>query len=96
MRRCYLVCYDIADPKRLRRVYKVMTGYGRPWQLSVFFCALKELDLARLEADLRKEMRPTADQVIIVDLGADQKSVRAGLTVLGLPLPALESGMMVV
>ena len=32
MRRCYLVCYDIRDPKRLRRVHKTMKGYGESWQ----------------------------------------------------------------
>ena len=28
MRRCYLVCYDIRDQKRLRRVHKIMKGFG--------------------------------------------------------------------
>ena len=44
MRHCYLVCYDIADPKRLRHIHKVCQGYGEPWQYSVFFCVLKEID----------------------------------------------------
>jgi CRISPR-associated protein Cas2 len=39
MGRCCLVCYDICEPKRLRRVHKVMKGFGEPWQYSVFFCA---------------------------------------------------------
>ena len=43
MRRCYLVCYDIRDPKRLRRVNKVIKGYGESWQYSVFFCVLARL-----------------------------------------------------
>jgi CRISPR-associated protein Cas2 len=28
MRRCYLVCYDICDPKRLRQVHKTCKGFG--------------------------------------------------------------------
>lgn len=32
MRRCYLVCYDIRDPKRLRRTHKLMKAYGEPLQ----------------------------------------------------------------
>ena len=27
MRRCYLVCYDIREPKRLRRIHKFMKAY---------------------------------------------------------------------
>jgi CRISPR-associated protein Cas2 len=40
MRRSYLVCYDIRDPKRWRRVFKVMKAHGEHWQYSVFFCVL--------------------------------------------------------
>lgn len=28
MRRCYLVCYDVRDDKRLRRIHKLMKAYG--------------------------------------------------------------------
>ena len=28
MRTSYLVCYDICDDKRLRRVFQAMRGYG--------------------------------------------------------------------
>jgi len=31
MRRCYLVCYDICDPKRLRHVLQVVKGFGEHW-----------------------------------------------------------------
>ncbi len=36
MRNCYLVCYDISDEKRLRKVFKVMRGYGGHLQHWVF------------------------------------------------------------
>jgi len=36
MERLYLVCYDIRDDKRWRRLYKAMKGYGEWLQLSVF------------------------------------------------------------
>ena len=32
----YLVCYDVSNPKRLRRVAKVCEGSGYRRQLSVF------------------------------------------------------------
>ena len=38
MRASYLVCYDIADDKRLRKVFKLMRGFGDHLQFSVFEC----------------------------------------------------------
>lgn len=69
MRRCYLVAYDIADPKRLRRVYKTMKGYGAHVQLSVFQCDLPEMDLIRMKAALTEIIHRKEDQVLIIDLG---------------------------
>ena len=36
----YIVAYDIADPRRWRRVFRLMNGYGEWLQLSVFQCRL--------------------------------------------------------
>ncbi len=58
MRRCYLVCYDIRHPKRLRRVFAVMKGYGEHWQFSIFFCVLKDIDRVRLQSDLEAAGAP--------------------------------------
>ncbi len=96
MRRCYLVCYDIRDPRRLRRVHKVLRGYGEAWQLSVFFCVLKEIDFIRLQTDLKEEMNLKQDQVVIVDLGANETQARRAVTVLGPALPQPESGVVVI
>ncbi len=96
MRRCYLVCYDISDPKRLRRVHKVMKGYGEPWQFSIFFCVLKDIDRVRLQSDLEEQMDLKKDQAMIVDMGADEDSARDGTLVIGAPLPEQEQGMVVV
>ena len=52
MRRTYIVCYDIADPKRLRNVFKKMRAWGDHLQFSVFECQLRSVDLVRLRADL--------------------------------------------
>ena len=32
----YLISYDIRDPKRWRRAYKLLQGYGESMQLSIF------------------------------------------------------------
>lgn len=96
MRRCYLVCYDIRNPKRLRRVHKVLKGYGEAWQFSVFFCVLKDIDRVRLQSDLEEQMNLKDDQAMILDLGPNEEEARKAATVVGQPLPDQDSGIVVV
>ena len=69
MRRHYLVTYDIADAKRLRRVFKTMKGFGAHLQFSVFQCDLPDIDLVRMKSALTDIIHQTEDQVLIIDLG---------------------------
>ena len=96
MRRCYLVCYDISDQKRWRRIFRAMKGYGEHWQYSVFFCVLKEMDRVRMQSELETELNLKADQCIIIDLGADEQSARDAVAVLGESLPKAQTGVVVV
>lgn len=96
MRRCFLVCYDIREPKRLRRTHNLMKAYGEPWQYSVFYCTLKAIDRVRLEAALRETVNLKEDQVVIVDLGGNEEAARESATVLGPSLPEQESGVVVI
>ena len=96
MRRCYLVCYDIRDPKRLRRVHKTMKGYGESWQYSVFFCVLKDIDRVRLQTDLEAHMNLRDDQALIIDMGSDEEASREATTTVGQALPDLKMGVVVV
>jgi len=96
MRRCYLVCYDIRDPKRWRKVFRVMKGHGEHWQFSVFFCVLKDIDRVRLQTQLEEVMNLKEDQTMIIDLGSDEDLARHAATVLGPSLPQGESGAVVV
>ena len=96
MRRCYLVCYDIRDPKRLRQVFKIMKGHGEHWQYSIFFCVLKPIDRVRMQSDLEEAMNLSLDQTMIIDLGADEPLARQSATVLGPSLPKGDKGMVVV
>lgn len=96
MRRSYLVCYDIRQPKRLRRVHRTLKGYGEPWQYSVFYCVLRAIDRVRLENDLREVLNMKEDQVMIVDLGGNDEAAREAAKVLGASLPEAESGMVVI
>lgn len=73
----YLVCYDITDPKRWRRIYKTMKGYGVWLQLSVFQCRLNPQNLLRMTDTLTELMNTDEDHVMIIDVGpAESISIR--------------------
>jgi CRISPR-associated protein Cas2 len=69
MRRLFIVAYDISDPKRLRKVYRTLTGYGDHLQLSVFRCDLTASQRIQLAAKLQGVIENADDQVMFVDLG---------------------------
>ncbi len=69
MRNIYLVCYDVADDKRLRRAYQTMKGYGDSLQYSVFRCELSPSQRQRMKEDLWDLLNFAQDRVMIVDLG---------------------------
>ena len=95
MRRCYLCCYDIRDPRRLYRVHKTLKGYGEPWQYSIFFCVLKDIDRVRLQTALEGVMNLKEDQALLIDLGPDEDIARHAATVLGPSLPERDKGIVV-
>jgi CRISPR-associated protein Cas2 len=64
----YLVAYDIADPKRLRRVAQTCEDFGMRRQYSVFFCRLSATDLVRLKSRLYDLIDLDRDQVLIMTL----------------------------
>ncbi|MGQ0835235.1 MAG: CRISPR-associated endonuclease Cas2 [Gammaproteobacteria bacterium] len=65
----YVVAYDIADPKRWRRVFNLMEGYGEWLQLSVFQCRLNAERHAELIALLDGIIHHSDDHVILLDIG---------------------------
>jgi CRISPR-associated protein Cas2 len=67
--RLYIVTYDISEPARWRRVFKLMKGYGEWLQLSVFQCRLTTLQHAELIALLDGIIHHEQDHVILLDLG---------------------------
>lgn len=69
MRHRYLVAYDVSDPARLRRVFKVLNGYGDPLQYSVFTCDLSDVEKWKLKEALLEVIHYGEDRVVIVDLG---------------------------
>ena len=96
MRRSYLVCYDISDDKRLRKVFKIMRSYGDHLQFSVFECQLTPTDLVRLRSDLGAVIHHDDDQVLFVDLGLAEGRGERVITALGKAYTALSSPCIIV
>lgn len=59
----YLAVYDIADPRRLRRVAKLMQSYGERVQKSVFECKLSRRDFLQMLRQAKTMLEPDADDV---------------------------------
>jgi CRISPR-associated protein Cas2 len=63
----YVVCYDITEPKRWRRVYKKLKGYGRRLQYSIFRCRLTVRQMEKLRWELEKILTQE-DRLLILRL----------------------------
>ena len=96
MRMSYLVCYDIADEKRLRKVFKVMRGYGDHLQFSVFECQMTPMGLARCRNELSEIIHHDQDQVLFVNLGPAEGRGDRVITALGKPYAAIDAPCIVV
>ena len=91
----YIVTYDIADPKRWRRVFRVMEGFGEWLQLSVCQCRLTAQRHAELIALLDGIIHHDHDHVILVDIGiADQ--LAPGIVSLGKAYEPLQRAAIIV
>jgi CRISPR-associated protein Cas2 len=79
MRSRYLVCYDIAHPKRLGRVFRYLKMRGVHLQYSVFLCSLTWPELQGLKAELARRIDPEEDDVRIYPLPSEGKVTALGL-----------------
>lgn len=69
MRKLLIVTYDISDPKRLRKVFKAMKGFGQHLQLSVFRCDLTDMERFEMIGTLQDLIHHDEDQILLIDLG---------------------------
>lgn len=91
----YIVTYDIRDPKRWRRVFKIMKGYGEWVQLSVFQCRMSRQRHAELIALLDGMIHHADDHIVIMDVGPADK-VAPRMTSLGRSFTAIERTSIIV
>jgi CRISPR-associated protein Cas2 len=83
MRTRYIVSYDIADQKRLRRVHRTMCGYGEGLQYSVFRCDLSASERILLIEALSKVINHWEDQVMLIDIGPAEGRGRESIEAIG-------------
>ena len=62
----FLVCYDIANPKRLRKIYTLLRAYGEHMQRSVFFCTLSKEVSEILKQHIQEIIHNDEDQVLYI------------------------------
>ena len=96
MRTTYLVCYDVADDKRLRRTFKTCRNFGDHLQFSVFECDLSPSEKIELETELSQVINQDEDQVLFISLGPAEGRGDRVITALGLPYTKLDAPCYVV
>jgi CRISPR-associated protein Cas2 len=96
VRSCYLVCYDISNDKRLRKVFRILRDYGDHLQYSVFECQLTPSDLICLRAELSGVIHHVEDQVLFVDLGPVEGRGERVITSMGKPYVWVDSPCIVI
>lgn len=95
MEHTYLVCYDIREPRRWRKVYKTMKGYGDWLQLSVFQCRLSREKVLHLKDHLSDIVDGEEDHVVIIDLGPAE-NVKLRVEWIGKPFEPIERKPLIV
>jgi len=61
--RFYIICFDVSDNRRLRKIANELENHGQRVQRSVFECWLENPDLFRLKKRLANHMDPTDDTI---------------------------------
>ena len=96
MRRLLLVCYDIRDGKRLRKVFQTCKAYADHIQYSVFRAQLTSRGRAELTAALEAVIHHGEDQVLLVDLGPADNPRPSTFQALGCPYEPPDDGPVIV
>lgn len=67
----HVVCYDVANDKRRRRLVRELEAFGIRVQESVFECWLDDAQRKRLERVLASVIRPEHDRLVMYRLGGE-------------------------
>jgi len=98
VRHFVLVSYDVSDDKRLRRMFKLLRGYGEHVQYSIFLCQLTDKDMVVLTEKIRDILALKEDQAILITLGpvdGKRDSMPGHWNVIGTPLILADKSVMI-
>lgn len=96
MRLLYIVVYDVREERRLRRVFRLMRGYGDHLQYSVFRCELSDQERIGMMERLSRVIKHDEDQVLFFPLGPARGMNEQRVYALGLPYtPAAHEAVIV-
>ena len=73
-RKLYLICYDVADDKRLRAALKIVRHYATGGQKSVHECWLSKREKREVIERFSELLHPTDDGLLMVRLDPRQKA----------------------
>lgn len=79
----YLLCYDIANPRRLQRLQRFMKNEGLPLQYSVFLLHRESIELMQLVEAVRKKIDEKRDDVRIYPISSAIEFLALGRQELG-------------
>ena len=68
---CYVVAYDIPDDRRRTKVHKILQGFGKWTQYSLFECFLSRKELVQLRTKLSEHLIDKEDSVRFYPLCAN-------------------------
>ncbi|WP_341531646.1 CRISPR-associated endonuclease Cas2 (plasmid) [Nostoc sp. UHCC 0302] len=80
----YLIIYDLPDKKaankRRTRLHKMLSGYGKWTQYSVFECFLTTIQFTTLQTKIEKLIKPDEDavRIYVLDAGAVKRTITYG------------------
>jgi CRISPR-associated protein Cas2 len=95
-RNCYIVSYDIMEPKRLQKVHRTMKGFGEALHYSVFRCNLTPKGRVEMIAALTGLIKHSEDRVMVIDLGPAEGSVERKIEFLGVHHQEMERKAIIV
>lgn len=78
----WLVTYDIADPRRLTRLFKFLKKQGLPVQYSVFLVEVSAVKMATLVVQMAKMIDADADDVRAYRIPDNPWKVTLGASIL--------------
>jgi len=78
-KRKYLICYDIANPKRLQKVHRVVCRYAIMIQYSVYLAELNQTQHDALLITLAHIIDKKKDDIRLYPIPSHPKSIQLGL-----------------